>query len=96
MTSFAMAEGWIMKGSGARAVRAWNAWREVGAAWALAAALAGALLLTLPSQDRPGAQENLWSLSPAAGMHVHKKSLDAEGPASDESCSDRDYAHELC
>jgi hypothetical protein len=96
MTSLAMAEGWNMTGTGPKAARGWGTWREVSAAWAVAAVIAGALLVALPSHDRPGTQENLWSLSPAAGSHMHKSATDAEGPTDEKTCSDRDYANELC
>jgi len=96
MTSVATAEGWNMTGTGPKAARSWAAWRDVVSAWAVAAVLATALLLTLPNHDRPGSQENLWSLSPAAGSYAHKKASDSEGPTREETCSDRDYANELC
>ena len=96
MTSLAIAEGWNMTGIGPRGERNRGAWREVAAAWGVAAVIAGALLLTLPNHDRSGSQETLGSLSPAAGTHAHEKASDAEGPADEETCSDRDYANELC
>ncbi len=93
MTSLAIAEGWNM--TGPRGGRGWSSWREVAAAWAVAAVLAGALLLTVPRHDLQSPPASLWSISPAAGSHAHRKAPDAEGPA-DEACSDRDYANELC
>ena len=96
MTSLAIAEGWNMTGIDPKGARAWGAWREVVTAWAVAVVLAGALLVTLPSHDRLSPPANLWSLSSAAGGHVHAKASDSEGPKSDETCSDRDYANERC
>lgn len=96
MTSLAIAEGWSMIGTGPKGGRDRGAWREVGTAWAVAVVLAGALLLAVPRHHAQGPAASLWSLSPAAGGYLHKKSQDAEGPAGDEACSDRDYADELC
>jgi hypothetical protein len=96
MTSLAIAEGWNMTGTDPKGERDWGAWREVAVAWAVAAVIAGALMLTLPNHDPLGSQENLWSLSPAAGTHAHNKTSDAESPTDEETCSDRDYANELC
>ncbi len=96
MTGLVITEGWKMIGSGPRSGRDWGAWREVAIAWAVAVVLAGALLLTVPRHDTQVPPASLWSLSPAAGGHLHKKAQDAEGPAGDEACSDRDYANELC
>jgi len=77
--------------------RGWSAWREVGAAWAVAVVLAGALVLTVPRRDGQNLVPSLWSLSPVAGGHVHQRTTDAEGPVSDdEACSDRDYVNERC
>ena len=95
MTSLAITEGWNMLGTVLKEARS-RPWREVIAAWAVATVVAGVLLLTLPSHDRPDSQENLWSLNPAAGTHAHKKASDAEGPTDEQACSDRDYANELC
>jgi hypothetical protein len=97
MTSLVIAEGWTMIGTGSKGGRDRGAWREVGMAWAVAVVLAGALLLTaVPRHDTQAPPASLWSLSPAAGGHLHKKAQDAEGPTGDEACTDRDYANELC
>ena len=85
-----------MIGSGPRISRSSAAWREVGTVWALAMILAGALLLAVPRHGGEGPPANVWSISPAAGAHAHRRLPDAEGPASDQACSDRDYANELC
>jgi hypothetical protein len=96
MTSLVIAEGWNMIGTGHKGGRDWAAWREVGMAWAVAAVLAGALLLTVPHHATQAPPASLWSLSPTASGHLHKKAQDAEGPTGDEACTDRDYANELC
>lgn len=96
MTSLVIVEGWNMIGTGPKGGRDWGAWREVGMAWAVAMVLAGALLLTVPRHHTQLPTAGLWSLSPAAGGYLHKKAQDAEGPAADDACSDRDYANELC
>ncbi|HKX06908.1 MAG TPA: hypothetical protein VJN67_01880 [Stellaceae bacterium] len=96
MTGLVIAEGWNMIGTGPKGDRDRRAWREVGMAWAVAVVLAGALLLTVPRHQVQLPTASLWSLSPAAGGHLHKKAQDAEGLADDEACSDRDYANELC
>ena len=96
MTSLVIAEGWNMIGTDRKGARDWSAWREVGMAWAVAVVLAGALVLTVPRHDTQAPPASLWSLSPAAGGHLHKKAHDAEGPTGDEACTDRDYANELC
>jgi hypothetical protein len=95
MKNPAIAKGWtLMPRGGDKSVRARSAWREVAVAWVWAAALIGALVMAMPIR---GAERvpRLWSLAPAAG-HVHARGADAEGPASDEACSDRDYASERC
>jgi len=84
-----------MASTGHRGGRASGAWRDVIVAWTVATLLAGALLLSMPSHERPGIP-GLWSLSPAAGASVHEKASDAEGSAGDEACSDRDYVNERC
>jgi hypothetical protein len=94
MTSLAIAEGWNMASTGPRG-RAWSAWREVITAWTVALLLAGGLLLTVPSHER-SALPSLWSLSPSAGSHLHKRAFDAEGPTDNEACTNRDYANERC
>jgi len=76
--------------------RGWSAWREVGAAWAVAVVLAGALVLTVPRRDGQNLVPSLWSLSPVAGGHVHQRTTDDEGPIGDQACSDRDYVNERC
>jgi hypothetical protein len=95
MTGLAIVEAWNMASTGPREGRLWGAWRDVVMAWAVGMVLAGALLLAVPSHGRQSAP-SLWSLSPAAGSHIHKKAFDAEGATGDEACSDRDYANELC
>ena len=69
-------------------------WRAVAAAWMMAAALTGALVLV----QREGTAGSAASLrSPAAAARLaHLKAADPEGPTSDETCSDRDYANERC
>lgn len=96
MTSLAIAEGWDMASTGHKNARASGAWRDVIVAWTVATLLAGALLLSIPNHERRDGAINLWSLSPAAGNHVHKKVFDAEGPTGDEACTDRDYVNERC
>jgi hypothetical protein len=96
MTSLAIAEGWNMVGAGQRGGRASGAWRDIIVAWTVATLLAGALLLSIPNHDRRDVPVNLWSLSPAAGTHLHKKASGAGESTGDEACSDRDYANELC
>ena len=95
MTSLAIADGWTMT-SGQRGGRGLGAWREVVLAWAVATVLAGALLVTVPNHDKEGSPARLWSLAPTAGAHLQQTAPDAEGPRSDEACSDRDYANERC
>jgi len=34
--------------------------------------------------------------APPTTSHAHQKTADPEGPGSDETCSDRDYANERC
>jgi hypothetical protein len=58
--------------------------------------LAGALLLMVPHRGGQIPVVSLWSLSPVAAGHVHQRTTDAEGPVSDEACSDRDYVNERC
>lgn len=96
MTSLAIAEGWTMASSGLKGQRGRGGWREVIVAWAVATALAGALVSTLPGQNKEGAPQRLWSLAPAAAGHTHLKATDDEGPVGEEACSDRDYANERC
>jgi hypothetical protein len=96
MTSLAIAEGWNMIGTGPRDRQDWSNWREVVAAWIVAAVLASALLVSVPRHDRPGPPASLWSLSPTADGHAYKRAPDAEGPTGDQACSDRDYVNELC
>lgn len=96
MTNLAIAEGWTMTGNGPKARVDWSHWREVGAAWAVAVMVAGALLLSVPRHTESPPPAGLWSLSPAAGSHAHHPRADAEGPLGPETCSDRDYANELC
>jgi hypothetical protein len=93
MTSIAIAEEGTMTGKGPRPD--WTTWREVLAAWTVAVVLAGALLLSMPRHDAGTPPANIWSLSPAAG-HPHHASADAEGPFTDQACTDRDYASERC
>lgn len=95
MTSLAMTEGWNMTSTGPKGGPDRGPWRDVAVAWTLAAVLAGALVLTITSHDRVGPPANLWSLAPSAG-HAHQKAADPEDAAGDETCSDRDYANELC
>jgi hypothetical protein len=85
-----------MTGNGPRGGRGWSGWREVVAAWAVAGLLAGSLLLLIPRHDTQGPSASLSSLNPAAASRAYYKTPDPEGPASDETCSDRDYANELC
>ena len=96
MSSLAMSEGWNMIGTGPKGSRSTGAWREVGIAWAVTLILAGALLLTVPRHERQGPPAKVWSLSSAASTLAHRRAPDPESPASDEACSDRDYANELC
>lgn len=71
-----------------------STWREVVVAWTMAAVLVGVLVLTVSHHDKEGPAAGLWSLAPAS--HAHQKTADPEGPAGDETCSDRDYANERC
>ena len=96
MTSFAIAQGRNMTGTGPRGGRDWSSWRAVVVAWTVAGVLASALLLSVPHRDAQTPPARVWSLSHAGGGHVHKRGPDAEGPTGEESCSDRDYANELC
>jgi anti-sigma-K factor RskA len=95
MTSLAIREGWAMTSTAPTGGPRRSAWREVVVAWAMAAVLAGALVLTVSHHDKEGSDAGLWSLAPAAS-HAHQKAADPEGPGSDETCSDRDYANERC
>jgi hypothetical protein len=86
-----------MASTGPNGQRGRSAWREVIMAWAAAAVLAGVLAVAMAKHDDSGAPASaMSSLTPAAGGHVHKKAMDDEGPASEEACSDRDYANERC
>ena len=96
MTSLAIAEGWTMASSGLKDRHGRGGWHEVIVAWTVAAALAGALVLTLPNQNKEGSPQRLWSLAPAAASHPHLKATDDEGPVGDEACSNRDFANERC
>ena len=71
-----------------------SGWRAVAMAWMVAAALTGALVL----MQREGKVCSAASLrSHAAAVRLaHLKAADPEGPTSDETCSDRDYANERC
>ena len=95
MTSLAIGERWNMIGIGPRDGCHWRGWQEVIVAWAAAGMLVGALLFAVPRHDTQSAPASLWSLG-HAGHHAHRKAVDSEGPTSDEACSDRDYANELC
>jgi hypothetical protein len=71
-------------------------WRDVVVAWTVAMMLVGALVLTVPNHaGERSMPAGLWSLARAAG-HTHASARDAEGPKSDEACSERDYANERC
>ncbi|HXP77073.1 MAG TPA: hypothetical protein VN823_23255 [Stellaceae bacterium] len=93
MTSLAIVDGWNMTSTGPEGRHGRGAWREVVVAWAAAAVLAGALVLSLPSHRRESSSASPWSLAPAAGVFVHQ---DDEDPPGDEACTDRDYANERC
>jgi hypothetical protein len=95
MTSLAIREGWAMTSTAPTGGPRWTAWREVVVAWAMAAVLVGVLVLTVSHHDKEGSAAGLWSLAPTAS-HAHQKTADPEGPGSDETCSDRDYANERC
>ena len=97
MASPASVEGLKMASTGPRGQRGRSAWREVIMAWAAAAVLAGVLAVAMVKHDdRGSATAAMSSMTPAAGGHVHKQVTDDEGPASEEACSDRDYANERC
>jgi len=89
MTSLAIREGRAMTSTAPRGGPRRTAWREVVVAWAMAAALVGVLVLTVSHHDKEG------SAAPTTS-HAHQKTADPEGPGSDETCSDRDYATERC
>ena len=85
-----------MTNAGPKAGPPRGAWRrDVVVAWAMAAVLAGALVFWTPSHDKQAPPASLWSLAPTAS-YAHHQAADPEGPASDEACSDRDYANERC
>jgi hypothetical protein len=65
-------------------------------AWAVVVVLAGALVLVLPNHENKSSTARLWSPASAGVVQAHSKTPDAEGPISDEACSDRDYANERC
>src|SRR5262249_53093063 len=88
-------EGWTMKSADHGGRRDRETRRQVVVAWAVAAILVGALALTVPSRSGDESVARLWSVAPAAGDMRHK-ALDAEGPSSDDACSERDYANERC
>jgi anti-sigma-K factor RskA len=95
MTSFAITERWAMTSTAPTSGPRRGAWREVVAAWAMTAVLAGVLVLIISHQDRARSPSASWS--PASGAHhAHQKAADPEGPGGDETCSDRDYANERC
>ncbi len=85
-----------MASTGPRGQRGRNAWREVIMAWAAAAVLASVLAVAMKHDYSGSPAAAMSSLTPAAGGHVHKQVTDDEGPASEEACSDRDYANERC
>ena len=93
MTSLVSGKGWIM--TGPMDGRRWSAWREVAVAWVVATLFAGALVLAVPTPHKEGSPASPSSLPFVAG-HAHPKLPDAEGPRSDETCSDRDYVNERC
>src|SRR5215470_5047122 len=95
MTSLAIAQGWNMTSAISKREPDRSAWREVAAAWAVAAALAGALVLTVPNHGNEGSTAGLRSPVPAASS-AHQTAADPEGPGGDEACADRDYANERC
>jgi hypothetical protein len=68
--------------------------RAVAAVWMVVAALTGALLL-VQREGKAGSAASPWSLAAAARL-AHLKAADPEGPTSDETRSDRDYANERC
>jgi hypothetical protein len=74
--------------------RGHSGWRAVAAAWMVAVALTGALVL-VQREGNAGSAASLRSLAAAARL-AHLKAVDPEGPTSDETCSDRDYANERC
>ena len=95
MTGFAITEGRAMTSTASRAGSHRSAWGEVVVAWAMAAALAGVLLLMVSDHDKESSATSSWPLTPSA-HYAHQMAVDPEGPASDETCSDRDYANERC
>lgn len=96
MSSLAIAARWIMTNAGPKAGPQLGAWRrDVVVTWAMATVLAGALAFWTSSHDKQTMPAIPWSLAPTAG-HAHHLAADPEGPASDEACSDRDYANERC
>lgn len=96
MTSLAIVDGWNMTSIGPESRHGRGVWREVIVAWAAAAVLAGALVLSLPNHRKESLSASPWSLAPTAGGSVQQKALDDEGPTGDEACTDRDYANERC
>ena len=95
MTSLAIREGWAMTSTAPTSGPQSSVWREVVVAWAMAAVLAGVLVLTVSHYHRQGSATSSWLLAPSA-HHAHDKATDPEGPGGDETCSDRDYANERC
>jgi hypothetical protein len=71
-----------------------SGWRAVAGAWMVAAALIGALVL-VQREGKAGSAASL-PLHAAAAHLAHVKVADPEGPTTDETCSDRDYANERC
>ncbi len=94
MTSLAITSG-AMTSIASKAGPQAGARRDVVVAWAMAVVLASALVLTVPSHDEQGPSGSPLPLASAAGQ-IHPKAADSEGPSSDETCSDRDYANERC
>ena len=71
-----------------------SGWRAVAAAWMVAVALTGALVL-VQREGKAGSAASLRSLVAAARL-AHLKATDPEGPTSDVNCSRQDYANERC